>query len=87
LFGCCGATIDNGGGPAGFQSEESVFVLTESFLYGEETEAEIDRVCVNAGLARSLISNDGKGQPVKEFRIHGEETDTPSNADDHDESK
>jgi hypothetical protein len=42
---------------------------------------------VNVGLARRLISKDGKGQRVQEFRRHGEETDTPSKADDHDESK
>jgi predicted nicotinamide N-methyase len=69
--------------------EDSVFVLTQSFLYDDDTEEEIDRVCVNLGLTRSLISDDGKGQRVQEFRRRrqGGETDTPSEADAHDQSK
>jgi predicted nicotinamide N-methyase len=47
--------------------QHSVFILTQSFAYEEETEGEIDRVCEELGLLRSLISDDGKGNRIQEF--------------------
>jgi hypothetical protein len=67
-------------------TDDSVFVLTQSFLYEEATEEEIDRVCENLELERSLISHDGKGSLVQEFRRRRLET-APSVDDDTDESK
>lgn len=64
----------------------SVFVLTQSFVYDEATEAEIDRICVNLGWERSLISDDDKGNRVQEFRRRREES-APSVEEDTDESK
>jgi predicted nicotinamide N-methyase len=49
-------------------TDESVFVLTQSFLYDKATEEEIDRVCENLEWERSLISDDDKGNRVQEFR-------------------
>jgi hypothetical protein len=66
---------------------DSVFVLTQSFLYDEATEEEIDRVCENLGLERSLISDDDKGNRVQEFRRRREETAPNVDDDTTDESK
>jgi predicted nicotinamide N-methyase len=67
-------------------TDDSVFVLTQSFVYDEATEEEIDRVSANLGLERSLISDDDKGNRVQEFRRRREET-APSVDDDTNESK
>jgi predicted nicotinamide N-methyase len=65
-------------------TDDSVFVLTQSFLYEEATEEEIDRVCANLKLERSLISDDDKGNRVQEFRRRREET-APNVDDDTEE--
>lgn len=45
------------------------FLLSQSFLYDETTEAEIDQVCKELAWQRQILRDDGKGNRIQEFRF------------------